>query len=225
MYVRTGAAMDHKRVAVLSAVALVASRIADIGSTCYFNPTLSREANPLVSWLGLGAPGLLAASVVLTSFLLFPLFLYWRYPSAPTAGKASTLRDFICLQWYNRRLSRKEFFTAIFCGVPMIQNWLQAQRMLACPVSWAITLLGFHHAFSWWAVSHFQWQSYSNLRNQTIICNYPTFEAIFGLAALIVFPMVHIRREFRQHLHSKTLAESAARLPDHMADDAIQHTN
>ncbi|MFM8476328.1 MAG: hypothetical protein ACKOEO_11095 [Planctomycetaceae bacterium] len=216
--------MDHKRVAVLSAVALVASRIADIGSTFYFNPTLSREANPLVNWLGLGAPGLLAANVILTSFLLFLLFLYWRYQSAPTAGETSTLRDFICLQWYNRRLSRKEFFTAIFCGVPMIQNWLQAQRMLACPVSWAITLLGFHHAFSWWAVSHFQWQSYSNLRNQTIIWNYPMFEAIFGLTALMVFPIVHLRREFRQHLHSKTLPESAASLPDHMSDDASQHT-
>ena len=217
--------MDRKRVAVLSAVALVASRIADIGSTFYFNPTLSAEANPLVSRLGLGAPGLLGANVILTSFLLFPLFLYWRSPAAPTAGKASTLRDFIGLRWYNRRLSRQEFFTAMFFGVPMIQNWLQFQRMVACPLSWALTLLGFHNAFSWWAVSHFQWQSYSNLRGQTVIWKYPTFEAIFGFVALIVFTWIHIRREFRQHLKSQAFAATVVSQPDPMPDEEVQDAN
>lgn len=225
MDIRTGAAMDHKRVAFFSAVALVASRIADIGSTLYLNPTLSHEANPLVSRLNLGPSGLLWANAAITPLLVFLLILSGKTPSAAAASEATTLRDFLCLQCYNRRLSTRELLSAICLGIPLPQNWRQLNRMLASPFAWMLTLLGFHHAFSWWSVCHFQWQSYSNFRNQTIVWNYPLFEAIIAIVALPVFQIIHLRREFRQHLHAQASAANAVSLPDPIPDKTIRQTN
>ncbi|MFM7057498.1 MAG: hypothetical protein ACKO2P_11315 [Planctomycetota bacterium] len=210
--------MDHKTAAVVSGIAVVVSRIADIGSTFYFDPSLSTEANPLVSYFGLGAPGLLAANVIATAILLFALYICARCPPlSSAAAEATTLRDFSCLQVYGRRLSRKEFFTALLLMVPKIRNWRPLLRMAVWSLSWMLSIVHLHHAFSWWALSHFRWDGYSRFRAQTAVWNYPMLEAIGGIVLLHVFAIIAVRWDFQRHLASKAAANQVPLLPDPQA--------
>jgi len=191
--------------ALVTLLTISAARAADIGSTLHFNPSLSKEANPIVAVFGAGLPTLMILNFVfVTLFLLIPLFLYWRYPAATLPGQSPVnAREFISLQLYGRVLPAASFLRGIVLGFPFPRNRLQALRAIGFVLTWMVAFASFHAAFSWWAINAWKWHGYQQFRAGYSFNGYPLLEVTLAYAFGVVAAIRYARMEFATFLRQQ----------------------
>lgn len=196
--------------ALVTFLTISAARAADIGSTLHFNPSLSKEANPIVSVFGADLTTLLTfnfGTVIL--FLLLPLFLYWRFPAAALPGQApANAREFMSLQLYGRVLPAASFLRGVVLGFPFPKNKLQALRAIGFVLTWTVAFASFHAAFTWWAINAWELRGYQQFRAGYTFNGYPLLEVTLACAFGVVVAIRYARMEFTSYLHREQLAEA-----------------
>ncbi len=186
---------------IVTLLAVVIARASDIASTLHFNPSLSREANPLVRLVGVqtgGRVGVMVLSNVVFVILavVWPLWFYWRYPAAALPLQPKNVREFASLQLFNRILPHGEFLRFCFLGVPFPKNRMQLARCFGFVISWTIVFGSFLAAFSWWARHAWHWHAYERYRASFAIGNYPVMELLPCFPVAFLAAVVFFRMEY-----------------------------
>ena len=98
---------------------LILTRYADAQTTYLHTSDLKNEANPLVSFLGLGWTGLIIVQVVGLAFLIYALWVYsFRQVEVPTFEKHISRTKFISLFHFGDTKS----FDKLFYKIPTNKN-------------------------------------------------------------------------------------------------------
>ena len=176
---------------------MAAAKAADFASTFYFDPHLSREANPLTTLLGLYGWNLVAAILLILVCLLPLMALYVFYGPASMSERPANLREYMALQLYGCKLSPMRFWKALSLGWPLPKNKLQVLRMLGFSLPWAIAFSCLQATFSWWAVIRWKWEWYAKYRNMIGFANYPIIEIISALVVFFCLQHLFFRMEFQ----------------------------
>ena len=189
--------MNRTLTTLITLFAVTIARAADLATTFHFNPSLSHEANPIVSVFEADASTLLLTNILgVIVFLFVPLFFYWRFPAAPMQATPANLREFICLQLYGRLLGRGEFCRAILLLWPFPKNRRQFLRFVGIALSWALVFCSFFAVFSWWAMWAWHWHGYQHFRAAFVVLGYPVMEVVFAMVFFYLASYWHFRREF-----------------------------
>ncbi|QJE94519.1 hypothetical protein [Luteolibacter luteus] len=193
--------------ALITLLMISAARASDLATTFHFNHDLSREANPMVTVFGADAETLLLGNILGVMILVFiPLFAYWRFSATPLSPPLpETRREFVSRQLYGRSLSKREYLSAVFLGIPRPKNLLQVLRYMGIAVTWALIAASFHATFTWWALDSWAWQDYREFRGLFRVAGYPILELLSGLTAAFLASRWYWNREFASYLrHHKT---------------------
>ena len=176
---------------------VVAARAADLTTTLHFNPSLSREANPLCSVFGFDAAQLVASNVIgVMIFVLVPLLIYIVYPPAKIKETAHTLGEYSSLQIFRSKLKRIRLLSGMFLGWPLPKNWLQATRVFGFAASWAIVFGSLQATFAWWATNQWGMDWYKDYRGIINFYNYPVIELIPVGIVFYLMGYLFFRKEF-----------------------------
>lgn len=107
--------MNKKTQFILVSCWILATRFYDAYSTYQFTPALDKEANPLVSVLGLGWTPLLAIISILTLIIIYAYYLvtFKSFDLTPKV-RGYSLKEFISFTYFGT----KENFVQIFYKIP-----------------------------------------------------------------------------------------------------------
>ncbi|MEM7147219.1 MAG: hypothetical protein AAF591_19035 [Verrucomicrobiota bacterium] len=181
-------------------VSLSAARAADVTTTLHFNPSLSREANPLSSVLGFDALQLVVTNIVaVVVFLFVPLLVYIVYGPASMGEKACSFREYVSLQLFRSKLERARFLRGVFLGWPLPKNWLQAVRVLGFALSWAIVIASLQATFAWWATNQWGLDWYGRYRALFSFRGFPVVELIPIVIVFFLMGFVFFRMEYKAY--------------------------
>jgi len=204
--------MKRSVLALGTFVAVSTARAADLATTFHFNPSLSREANPLVTWHGADPKALLIFNVVgLAILFLAPLFLYWRGRPKVLAEKAESVWDFASLLLYDRIMPKGRLIRAFLLGSPLPKDWFQFLRLWGFAGCWALAIGSFIVTFSWWAVSDLHWTTYQTIRSSITIGSYPVLELVPVIPTFIAAAVIFFRTEFCDYKRALTAPHLAPR--------------
>jgi hypothetical protein len=194
--------MRHIKRTLVTAVtlfAVTAARASDLAVTFHYNPSLSREANPIVSYFGAGAHAMLVADIVLVIVILFvPLFVYWRGSPKRFRAKPESMWDFAALYLYERAMSRGQLLRAIVFCWPLPKDWLQVLRLWGLAGSWAVVVGSFAAVFSWWALWGLKWSAYRVVYATFSISHYPLIVPIVALVGGAFGAVTFFRLEYAE---------------------------
>ena len=197
-------------VGIVTCFSVAAARAADLVTTFHFNPSLSREANPLVFFLGFDAAQLVASNLTgMVIFLFVPLLLYVVRGPARMEEQADSLTQYISLQIYRSKLPRSRFLCGVFLGWPLPKNWLQVTRLFGFALSWTIVFASLQATFAWWAIDYWGMDSYRQYRGILSFRGYP-YPVIELVSALFVFYSLcylFFRKEFKGYFFRPSEAE------------------
>lgn len=195
-------------VAGVTLLSAASARAADLATTLHFNPTLSREANPLVSALGFDATQLIITNAIcLLLFVLAPLSIYALYAAARMEERPQTLAEYISLQLYRCRMEKRDLFRAIFLGSPLPKDWLQVTRAFGFVISWTVVFGSLQATFGWWATNQWEMEWYRIFRSVLNFRGYPVMEVITVLIFVDIVGYLFFRMEFKQHKLQTSNAE------------------
>jgi len=184
---------------VTTLFAVTAARASDLATTFHFDPSLSREVNPIVAQLGGDAKALLLSNMIgVAVFLFIPLFWFWRCRSKRLTVSPTSLRDFASLLFYDRILPKWQLWSASLLGWPLPKDWSQVVRLWGFAGCWTVVFGGFLATFSWWAVSEWHWAWYQALRSALAPGNYPVIELLACIPTFYVAAIVFVRTEYAE---------------------------
>jgi len=184
---------------ILAFFTVTVARASDLATTFHFNPTLSREVNPFVALVGGSTTSLLLSNLFgLVLLLYIPLLLYWRVPLRRLDVVPATVRDFASLLLYGRVLARGQFLRACLLGSPLPKHWIQVLRLWGFAGCWTVAFGSFLAAFSWWAVSGWQWTWYQAFRSYLAPGNYPVVELLACIPVGYLAAVAFFRTEFSE---------------------------
>jgi hypothetical protein len=185
-------------IGVVTFFSIAIARTADLATTLHFNPSLSREANPLSSVLGFDAAQLVVSNVIgVAIFLLAPLLIYVVRGPAKIEEKANTLTEHISLQLFRSKLDQNRVLCGVFLGWPLPKNWLQATRVVGFALSWAVVFASLQATFGWWAINHWGMDWYRQYRGILNFRGYPVIELIPPLLVFYSMGYLFYRMEFK----------------------------
>lgn len=184
-------------VGLITFSSVTVARAADIATTLHFNPSLSREANPLSSVLGFDAAQLVVSNLILVVlFLLVPLIFYVVRGPAKIMEKAHTLTEYMSIQLFRSKLERNCFLCGVFLGWPLPKNWLQATRVFGFAVSWAVVFASLQATFAWWATNQWGMDWYGQYRALLNFHGYPVIELVPVVFVFYLVAYALFKREF-----------------------------
>ena len=137
-------------VAVSTFVLLTAARVADIATTVYFNPSLDKEGNPIVFFLGGKLGSLVVSTAVVWLIAVSFLFAYWRGDRLKTLQVPSTFLEFV-RAWSRRVLVRGRPMRTSLPGGRYWNEGLQAVRLAGIALPWAVIAGSMTAIYSWFA--------------------------------------------------------------------------
>lgn len=153
---------------------VTAARAADLATTFHFDPTLSREANPVVAQFGAGAAGmLLANAAALVALLFVPLLCFWLGQRPRFAQRPTDVWAFASLAFYRRLMPRRLLLRALITLWPLPKEWFQVCRAWGVVGSWAAGFASVVAALSWWAIA-----------------SSPSYHAIYAAIAFRQYPII-----------------------------------
>lgn len=198
-------------VGIVTFFSVTAARVADIATTLHFNPSLSREANPLSSVLGFDAAQLVTANLIgMVVLLLTPLLLYVVRGPARLEEQVESLTQYISLQLFRSKLPRNRVLCGVFLGWPLPKNWLQAARVLGFTLSWTVVFASLQATFAWWATNQWGMDWYRQYRGTINFHGYPVIEFIPVLLVFYSMGYLYFRKEFRDCYFQPPEAEQGA---------------
>jgi hypothetical protein len=187
--------MERTVLTFVTLFVVTAARAADLATTLYFDPTLAREANPVVAQLGAGPRGMLVANLIgVMVFLLLPLLCFWRGPRKKFAHAPVDIWEFASFAFYDRLMPKAKLLRAAILLAPLPKDWVQVCRLWGVVGSWAIGFGSFAAAFSWWAISW--WQSYHTLYARISLWHYPAIPPVGALVGAVAGWWLFVRCEF-----------------------------
>lgn len=185
-------------VTVVSFLFVTAARAADLATTFHFDPTLSREANPIVAQFGAGAAVFLLVNVIgIVLVHILPLLCFWRghrprYPHPP-----ANIWDFVSLTFYRRLMPRRELIRALVTCWPLPKDWFQVCRAWGVVGSWSIGVGSLAAALSWWAIASSP--SYHAIYAAMVVHRYPIIPLLAGVVGAVPGWKFFVACEFAQH--------------------------
>ena len=133
-------------------LALAIARAVDLLATFHFSPGLELEGNPIVNLFSKRAVGLVGISLVEFAFCCAGVILFWRIASAHAAIRPP--RTFIAFiaAWLREVVGHRDSMNAWLPGGVRWKHSLQAIRMMAMALSWAIVFGSVVAARAWFAL-------------------------------------------------------------------------
>ena len=129
---------------------LVAARTADLVVTFHFNPSLSDEANPIVSLFGGGAGSLVPATVAISALSATGLLAFWFGQSLSLKMEPPNLRGFL-LVWVRKVILDRHPLRDYLHGGSYTKEGMQAFRLFGLALSWALIFGSFTAVHAWFA--------------------------------------------------------------------------
>jgi hypothetical protein len=137
-------------VALVTLLLLTAGRAVDIGTTLHFDPSLHREANPLVLLFGGGIGTLIASNVLIWLLFLVALFAFWRGPTLKLSRPSENFAEFF-RTWVRQVVGSRRPISHTLPGGSHWNEGLQAIRLFGLGLSWAMILGSMLAAHAWFA--------------------------------------------------------------------------
>lgn len=132
--------MNRTWLASVTFFLFIATRVADLAVTLHFNPSLDREANPIVRIFGGGAASLATASFILILFLSAGLFLFWRGGGLRRTEDQSEAFPKFVVTWLRDVARGRDRFREWMPGGARWPHSVQALRLTSVALSWAMIL-------------------------------------------------------------------------------------
>lgn len=168
-------------VASVTLLCLTAGRTIDVVTTLHFDPSLRREGNPLVVFVGSGIGTLIGANVLIWLLLLVCLLAFWRGPTLKLSRSPKTFADFF-RKWVRLVLGSRYPISHTLPGGSHWNEGLQAIRLFGMGLSWAMILGSMVAVHAWFAMR----DARSTLFHQA----YATFR--FGKLSLLIYLIMPI---------------------------------
>jgi hypothetical protein len=195
-------AMKRTLITLLTFISVSAARASDLATTCYFDPTLHREANTMRTIFHLTFSQMAwQQCAVLAVFLAGVLWCYWRYSAKTMPIPPANLREFISYQLFDRFMTPRELFMR-FLSWKGPKNRIQGIRFYGMTFCWMIVFGSFLATFSWWAISGWHWNTYRHLRAVGSVFDYPVAELVPMLAFFFLAAYVYWRMEFAEYMRT-----------------------
>lgn len=189
--------MTRNQHALLAMSLLLAASILDMAVTLHFSPTLSREANPLVTGLGFGLAGLAAVNVLILVAIAGALAVYAKGPRSNPPVPAKDPWELAGLNLYGRSMSRSGFYGALLTGRPLPSDLRELVRLAGFITAWGVAAARLAAVAAWLLLSAKGFIPYKELRLHTQIAGHPLLELLIGLIVATVMIQVFACTEFR----------------------------
>ena len=187
---------------IITFLSVTSARAADMATTAYFSPSLSRESNPLVAYAGFGLPGLIAVQLCLLSFVIAGLLFYWKAkPVKKLPESPKNIWDYASLTYFGRKMSPGKFLISFLFTAP--SNKWQLLRLAAFVVSWGATFFSLCAVFSWWAIYGWHLQEYIHLRNYFCIGRQSMLELWVTMLMFVPLTVAFYRLEWSEYRAAK----------------------
>lgn len=130
--------MNRTPVAAATFLSLIVARAADLVVTLHLNPSLDREANPIVRCFGGGVWSLIIASATLIAILSAGLFLFVRDRSVVISRILRISFSRFVFLWGREVIGSRDSFAKWMPGGERWSHSVQALRLFSLALSWAI---------------------------------------------------------------------------------------
>lgn len=181
---------------LITFLAVTATRAADIITTFHSNPTLSREANPVVTVFGAGPVELLIVNVLAAViFIYLPLLCFWLGRRPCFEQHPADAWEFVSLAFYRRLMPRSKLLCALLMFWPLPKDWVQVCRAWSVVISWA-TVFATLVAVASWSALKFHW--YHTLYGAVSFHYYSFLPLLAALIGCIVGWKLFLKSEFHE---------------------------
>jgi hypothetical protein len=126
----------------------------DLAATFYFNPTLSREGNPVLLMFGGSRQSLMLITSVFSLLAVVGLIVFRRSKSLDWDNPVTALGSFI-RGWLHHVAFDRQPFTAYFWGNSHATEGLQAVRLFGVALAWALIFGSAAAVYAWATLFHY----------------------------------------------------------------------
>lgn len=172
----------HLTFFTLSSLALV--RALDLLTTFYFNPTLSREGNPVYLTFGGSQQSLLGVTSVFSLLVIIGLLIFSRGTSLGLDRPADTLGSFI-RGWLHRVAFDRQPFTAYWSGNSHATEGLQAIRLFGVALAWALIFGSAAAVCAWVILFKYESRAFSAIFLSLSIGRFSLFPSLFAVLGFV----------------------------------------
>lgn|GEM_PF-4270825 len=138
-------------VALATFFILTTVRVADIATTLHFDPSLSREGNPFVHFIGGKAPALVTSSTVVWLTCVVLLYFFLRGESLKLVQSPERLGKFVRL-WLDRVIRTRRPIKDTLPKGPHWNDGLQGVRLFGLALPWSMIFSSVSAVHSWFAI-------------------------------------------------------------------------
>lgn len=183
--------MTRERFIAVSSLLMVAARTADVAVTYRFSPSLSFEGNPMVMFLGLGWPFLVAANVAAVLATVF-CTIYWgrkplQYEASPEVQDVWSFASFAC---FHRIYSPTDFIVRRLFSHP--QGWKHTLHFLGVVLPPTFIVISASAVFSWYAMYYYHWELFCQFYKAT----WPVFPYALTVPTVWISAALFYRNEY-----------------------------
>ena len=122
---------------ILTLLLLTCGRVADIGTTLHFDPSLRREGNPVILLFRGGVGALVTSTVAVWILCTIGLIAFWRGPGLRVPRHPKNFRGFVRI-WLRRVVQSRYPISQTLPGGSHWNEGLQAIRFAAVALSWGL---------------------------------------------------------------------------------------